>query len=64
MGKSLNIKDIRSTATRLREAPKEGRLKPAAPEEGLRLIRAFVSIPDPAIREAIIEIVSEQAKYG
>ncbi len=35
-----------------------------SPEEGLRLLRAFLRISDPAIRAAIIDWVSEQARFG
>jgi hypothetical protein len=38
--------------------------RPVSPDDGLRLFKAFVRIPDPAIREAIIEWVSEQAEDG
>ena len=64
MGNNLNIEKLQPSVVRLRQRPKETRFTAAAPEEGVRLIRAFVSIPDPAIREAIIEIIAEQAKYG
>ena len=64
MGKILNIEKLPPSVARLRPPPKEARFPPGAPEDGLRLIRAFVSIPDPAIRAAIVEMVAEQAKYG
>jgi hypothetical protein len=38
--------------------------RPVSPDDGLRLFKAFVRIPDPAIREAIIEWVSQQAEDG
>jgi len=64
MGEVHNIEKLKASSARLREPPKEARFPPPAPEDGLRLIRAFVSIPDPAIRAAILEMVTEQAKYG
>ena len=64
MGKILNIEELQAPAARLRQRSKQAHFRPAAPEEGCRLIRAFVSIPDPAIRSAIVEMIAEQAKYG
>jgi len=64
MGEVLNIENLKTSSAGPREPPKEARFRPPAPEDGLRLIRAFVSIPDPAIRAAILEMVTEQAKYG
>ena len=37
---------------------------PALPEQGLRLHRAFASVSDPAVREAIVALVAEIAKRG
>ena len=64
MDNNLNLEKLQPSVVRLRQPPKETRFTPAVPEEGVRLIRAFVSIPDPAIRKAIVEMVAEQAKYG
>jgi len=64
MGKILHIEELQASAARLRQRPKQARFTPAVPEEGVRLIKAFMSIPDPAVREAIVEMIAEQAKYG
>lgn len=64
MGANFTGKETSVTATQSREAPRLARFTPAAPEEGARLIRAFVKIPDPAVRQTIIDWVCEQAKCG
>ena len=50
-------------APRKQVAPARTRPIPADPDEGVRLIRAFVRIRDRAVREAIINWVCEQAKH-
>jgi len=43
----------------------DGGLRPAtfgSPDQGLRLGRAFASIQDPAVREAIVDLVEAMSK--
>jgi len=47
-----------------RERTAQPSFKPVTPDDGLRLFKAFVRIPDPAIREAVIEWVVRKAENG
>ena len=64
MGANLTLKKSPIAATHAQKAQAQARLTPAAPEEGVRLIHAFVRIRDAAVREAIIDWVSEQARHS
>jgi transcriptional regulator with XRE-family HTH domain len=42
--------------------PNRGRLPLTLPDQGLRLHRAFIGVKNPALREAIVSLVTELAK--
>jgi hypothetical protein len=43
---------------------RNGKCSSATPEEGLRLIRAFLGVKDAALRAAIIDLVTEMSVSG
>jgi hypothetical protein len=53
-------KHIDSRNAGLVDAPIES---PASPEEGVRLIRAFICIKQPELRAAIINLATQMAKF-
>ena len=64
MSATFTARDTSISATHGHEAPERTQATPASPEEGVRLIQAFVRIPDRTVREAIIDWVSERAKLA
>ena len=64
IGATFTARDTSISATLAPEAPERTQATPASRQEGVRLIQAFVRITDRAVREAIIDWVSEQAKLG
>jgi len=45
----------------IRANRRDSRFSPPSPEEGRRLLRSFLSIGEPALRDAIVELVTALA---